>query len=301
MYASADEFMSECRKPITPETIEAEFRNILQTHDVPPMADGLNSSSFKSNYTIDHNLHVNGSFKNNVVLRDHDDTFIMFPHQTIIISPVNLSNFWSTYEQLKTSVNVIIDSRLELIVMYAALAYADELIVYNSYTTKIMNLYDYCSDKFKIPAHELNIRQIQELFIMKMVISYYLHDCSIAWQVNPIITNLKGLHQYNVSGISKKSIIDIMMNYIKCGSIDRVNKAHVTLLYQLFHKYFSRDAYKYSLSPQSKTKSSKSGKQSSNDLIISKWVIKDLTLEEVYVTFMVLKQANFIFIKNDNM
>ena len=169
------------------------------------------------------------------------------------------------------------------------MAYADELLVYNAYTSKIVNLYDYCSDLFKIAASELNIRQIQELFIMKMIISYYLSSCNIPWQVNQIMNNLKELHRYCASGITKKTIVDIMFNYIRCRSVESFDRNHVTSLYELFHTYFSRRAYAYD------------DDRCVDDVIIRKWDIKGLTIEEIYLAFMLLKESNFIFVKNDDM
>lgn len=283
---SGNEYIVEVHRVLTPETIEAEFENILKVHRVSPNEKPYNPPVFVSAYTTSHSLHINGSFRNTKVFREVDDTFIPFSHETILISSTNLTQFWIAYEKYKNNFNIVIDSRLQLIIMYATLAYADELLVYNTYTTHIVNLYEYCSDLCKIVASELNIRQIQELFMMKMIISYFLYDCSIPWQVNQLIANIKELHKYHASGITNKSIIDIMINYIKCSSIEQFNRNNVLKLYELFHTYFDREAYRF---------------VDRKDLTISRWKIEKLSIEDVYVTFMLLKQSNFMFIKNDNM
>lgn len=280
---------------ITPESIETEFKNILDIHKHSVSYVPSISQEFRSD-PISHSTHLNGSFPKTVLFRENDDTYVPFEHTTVLISPVNLTQFWEIYESYKHNYNIILDSRLQILIMYATLAYSDELIVYNSYTLKVINLYDYCSEMFKISAAELNIRQIQELFIMKMVISYFLYDCEIVWQVNQIISNLKDLHNYSI-GINRRTIIDIMMNYIRCSSIDSVNRSHVIKLYGLFYKFFSHEAFK--LSPESTNGEPRM--RYDEDLILSKWKINGLTLEEVYVVFMLLKQSNFTFIKNDSM
>lgn len=286
-------------KRITPKDIENEFIDILQVHKTSIDEININhdTSSVPSSNVLSHRTHFNGTFKDTVVFRENDDTFITFPHTLELISPVNLSQFWSAYEKYKHTHNIVIDSRMQLLIMYSALAYADELIVYNPYTTKIVNLYDFCSDLFKISAAELNIRQIQELFIMKMVISYFLYDNGISWQVNQIISNLKELHKYTAVGTSKKTIIDILMNYLRCRCIETYDRKRVIELYQQFHKYFGRDAFNVG-TPMNNTKR---GQRKNSDIIICKWKIPGLTIEEIYITFMLLKQSNFTFVKNDDM
>lgn len=288
--SSAFEIDAVLNTNITPESLENEFKSILATHQHNTSTDITNvNATCTSTFTTAHNTHMNGSFLKTVIFRNADDTFISFDYECIILSPTNLTSFWNAYEKYKHTHNILIDSRLQIIIMYAALAYADEILIYNSYTTRIMNLFDYCSDIFKISAFELNIRQIQELFIMKMVISYYLHDCSIQWQVNQIINNLKELHKYDANEIGKKSIIDIMMNYIKCINVNELNKQNVIDLYTLFHKYFDINVFRYG------------NKNKKDDIILSKFKIKDLKIEEVYMTFVLLKRSNFIFVKNDQM
>lgn len=281
--ASFEPFI-DAKRQLTPEIIEKEFQNILEIHTRSEYKESILPTT---NLVLNHRSHKNGSFKNTIVFREVDDTFISFPHTTVKVSSTNLTQFWKAYEQYKNDNNIILDSRLQLIIMYATLAYADELLVFNSFTTKVVNLYDYCSDLFKIAASELNIRQIQELFIMKMVISFYLADKSIPWQVNQILNNLKELHTYTVNGITKKSIIDIMVNYIKCGSVDKFDRNRINNLFEQFHKYFSKSAYVFNTSDP--------------DLIITRWKIPGLTIEEVFITMMLLKEYNFVFIKNDEM
>lgn len=283
-HTESSEAFIDASKQLTPEIIEAEFKNILAIHS--RSGDNVNEQLFP-NAILQHRTHRNGSFAKTVIFREIDDTYIGFPHQTILISSTNLTKFWFYYEKYKVDHNIVLDSRLQLLIMYATIAYADELIVYNAFTTRVVSLYDYCSDLFKITASELNIRQIQELFIMKMIISYYLYDQNIPWQVNQIMNNLKELHTYSAIGASKKTIIDIMVNYIRCGAVNNFDRNNVETLFKRFHTYFSSKAYSLA--------------QRGHDIIISKWNIRDLTIEDVYVTFMLLKEANFTFIKNDCM
>lgn len=281
---NTSDYITDAHHDITPELIESEFHNILSIHDNQPTSPTA-GYTFDESHILSHKTHLNGSFRKTKVFRDVDDTFITFDYEFVHISPTNLSQFWRMYEKYKNTFNIIIDSRLQLLIMYATLAYADELLVYNTYTTRVVNLYTYCSDLFKIAASELNIQQIQELFLMKMIISYYLQSCSIQWQVNQIISNIKELHKYT-SIANSKSIIDIMMNYIKCGAIESYNRNHIITLFGYFHDFFGYNTYR---------------KRTSNDIIINQWKIENLTIEEVYITFMLLKQSNFIFVKNDNM
>lgn len=281
---NTDDAFVNVNNQLTPELIESEFKNLLAIHE---RKEYKSSEQIFPNAILKHRSHRNGSFAQTVIFREADDTYIGFPHQTVTISPVNLTKFWFYYEKYKTDYNIVLDSRLQLLIMYTTIAYADELIVYNAYTAKVVNLYDYCSELFKIAASELNIRQIQELFIMKMVISYYLYDQGIPWQVNQIINNLKELHTYSAIGVTKKTIIDIMANYLRCGSVNNFDRNNVERLFKLFHTYFSTKAYSLT--------------HRNHDVVISKWAIRNLTLEDVYVTFMLLKEANFTFIKNDDM
>lgn len=274
----------DASKQLTPELIETEFKNILAIHH---RKQDKSSEQQTPNAILQHHSHRNGSFAKTVIFREVDDTYIGFPHKTVLISSTNLTKFWNEYEKHKNEYNIVLDSRLQLLIMYATIAYADELIVYNTFTTKVVNLYDYCSDLFKITASELNIRQIQELFIMKMIISYYLVEQGIPWQVNQIMNNLKELHTYSTIGASKKTIIDIMVNYIRCGAVNNFDRGNIAELFKLFHTYFSQKAYRLA--------------QHNKDIIIERWRLKGLTLEDVYVTFMLLKEANFQFVKNDNM
>lgn len=269
----------------SPSIIENEFTNILRIHSNYPSVLSPRSTS-SSHYTFTSRFHINGTFRDTILFRETDDTFISFPHTVITIPPTNLTFFWKQYESYKNTHNILIDSRLQILIMYAALAYADELLVYNSYKMKIVNIYDYCSDLFKISASELNITQIQELFIIKLFISYYLQKCDIGWRINQVISNLKELHRYQTTELQNKTIIDILMNYIKCPSIESFNKNNVSIMFKLINDYFGNNAFKY---------------VDTYDLIVGPWNLQNLKIEDVYIELMLLKHSHFIFAKNDNM
>lgn len=223
--------------------------------------------------------HPNGLFQNTLLFREVDDTFIFFPCQIELIDQNDLPKFWEIYDEYKDCSNILIDSRLSLLISYAAIKYGEDLLIYDPYTTKIKTIYYYCSDYFKIQTNELTIHQIKQVFILKLLLSYFLYYLEIPWNVNNVIKNIKQMNEtISSSKFSNMILIDVLINYIGIKKVSVIDKNNIKQLCNLIYENFSINAF-----------DSKKAKR------INKWKVDNLSQYEFYVTLTILKNNNFTF------
>ena len=248
------------------EEIENEFKNLRFLHQ----HEEKNNDDTIFNDTI-----LNGSFKDTYIIREIDETFIFFPHNTYIVN--NLKNFWEFYDSHKDHNNILIDSRLINYIAFATIKYGEDLLIYDAYTSKIKSIYFFCSDYFHIQTNELTINQIKQLFVMYLLILVFSKQLNISWNINTLIKYIK-MNDYNIHFEHNPNIniFDMIINYIKIQSQTNANSGNVMKIIKYFDATFSRKAYVAESAPE-----------------IEEWDLTNTSGYEFYIAMTVLKNNNF--------
>lgn len=247
------------------EIIEQEFANLkLLFHNPDP-------SLMTNDSTIFTNTILNGSFEKTIIIRHIDDTFISFDCTICIVS--TLSEFWQTYDEHKDTNNVLIDSRLDHFIAYAAIKYSDNVLIYDSYTGKVKTIYTYVSDLFHIQTNELTITQIKKLFIMYLLVIIYAKALNINWNVTTLIRLIKQI--YNDS---PQDMTDIIITYIKIQTQSSINSSNVKNILILINDAFASSAYESESAPT-----------------IKPWDIDNVTGYEFFIALSILRNNNYHF------
>lgn len=250
----------------TKKEIEEEFKNLvfLHTHEEKDNSE-----------TIFNETRLNGAFKTTYIIREIDDTFIFFPHEVYIVK--NLKDFWNFYDSHKDENNILIDSRLINYIAYAIIKYGEDLLIYDSYTSKIKSIYFFCSDYFKIQTNELTISQIKQLFIIYLLILVYSKQMNITWNINNLIKCIKSNdHDIHIKHNPQLNTFDIIINYIKIQSQTEVNTSNIMKILQYFDSSFSTKAYISETAPEMK-----------------EWDMNGMSGYEFFIAITILKNNNF--------
>lgn len=250
----------------TKKEIEEEFKNLvfLHTHEEK-----------NNDNTIFNETRLNGAFENTYIIREVDDTFIFFPHVIHLVQ--DLKDFWTFYDSHKDNNNILIDSRLINYIAYATIKYGEDLLIYDSYTSKIKSIYFFCSDYFKIQTNELTINQIKQLFIIYLLIYVFSRQMNISWNINNLIKCIKSNdYNINIKHNPTLNIFDIIINYIKIQTPSEVNSANIMKILQHFDNSFSIKAYLPETAPE-----------------LKEWDLEGISGYEFYVAISVLKNNDF--------
>lgn len=167
---------------------------------------------------------ANGSFKDNIIIREHDDTYIFIKNRDVkLISSDGFAEFNRIVEENPCK-NIIIDGRLENVLYYAILLYKDNILAYNIGEKRVSTIYSYLANIYKIPLSALTVNGICQwamiMYINNIILQGILklhtgdvlkyivsNNCSgNSLTFNRIIDNIDG----TVSGtVNKKSIKEI--------------------------------------------------------------------------------------------
>lgn len=162
------------------------------------MSNGLNAS--------------NGSYKNTIVIRETHDIYLFIDNLTV--KTMDKNNFIGFEKIVKdnTNVNIVIDSRMTLLIYYAIIRYGDSVLIYNIGNREIQTIYQYVSDLYKIPLYILTETMIKIWAVILLIDIYYFDG----------IFNIHPNHLLN--GLIAKNVI---YNTISFSTIiDSINYSH---------------------------------------------------------------------------
>lgn len=246
--------------------IEEEFKNLVFIHQ---------HEEKNNDDTIFNETKLNGSFKDTYIIRATDETFIPFPHNIHIVK--SLSDLWSFYDSHKNESNILIDSRLVDYIAFSTIKYGEDLLIYDSYTTKIKSIYFFCSDYFHIQTNELTINQIKQLFIMYLIILVFSKQLNIPWNINNLIKCIKSNdYDYYINHNPNVDLFDMIINYMKIQTQTNINSNNIMKVINYFDSTFSRNAYNSDGAPE-----------------LKEWDLNGISSYEFYVSLTVLKNNNF--------
>lgn len=155
----------------------------------------------------------NGAYKNTIIIRPKDDTFIDFNYELKICNDENIGECLKVFEdnislndELKK--NTILDIRLEKCIIYALKYYDDDILIYNIYDSCIINIYQWFVKKFNVSENNVNIKLIKKICIAYIIIDFYLMG-KIIWNNSNILKYVK--KDTNIISFT----FDFILNFIK--------------------------------------------------------------------------------------
>ena len=199
------------------------------------------------------NHSANGLFADTILVRAVDDTFLTFECKVEIINEFDLAKLWRTIEENKNKCNVIIDSRMTWLILFAILKYENDVLIYDVYRTRIITVYRYFAKLSGISIDELSISKIKHITILKLFISHFAREYEIQWKITDIIKNMNkftnkfvetrlsdGNLRYHEQTNTNKFINNIL-NYMGILRTNKVDPENIEKLKSLIKKYFSKD------------------------------------------------------------
>jgi hypothetical protein len=165
-------------------------------------------------------IFINGSYNKSVIIRPHDDSYIPFDNdfietqsrlldsshdstsnennKIIVIAPNDVERFINILnESIRDSYNVIIDGRLDKLISIATIMFRDDVLVFDPFSLKIINIFNYTSNICKIPVAEMTLFRIIMLHIVKIILLMFRNTC-VPFDVNMVYNIIKDaeLKQY---------------------------------------------------------------------------------------------------------
>lgn len=125
-------------------------------------------------------------FKTSIIIAEKDDIFYSLKdYKTIIIKDkFNINEFMEIYNNYKDNNNIIIDSRLIEIIIYAVILYDVSIYIYNVNNSKIDNIFRWIKNIFHINPCSFNIKYIKHILFLFIFVNYYLKPYNIRWNTN---------------------------------------------------------------------------------------------------------------------
>ena len=123
---------------------------------------------------------MNGLYSENIVVRDSDDIFIPFPY--ILTDKVP--------SEINVNKNVIIDSRYEEVLLKEIYKKGLEVLIYNTSTHKIINIYQYFEDIMGISKLALSVTKMKKISFILLLIKYVFKKLKIRYDIRYILQNI---------------------------------------------------------------------------------------------------------------
>lgn len=228
----------------------------------------------------------NGSFINNVLIRECDDTFVNFKCKVELLKPVNgkysLKQFWTIYSKYNQTHNVIIDSRMIAHIAYATMKYEDVLI-YDVCMNCVKTVHAFCTDFFQLQSCKLAFMHVKLLLICYTILCVNTSDFKFNWDSN-VLLDCINMYRYNVNVLHNpnSNIFDILINYIRIQNQTSANISNIMRVVHLFVDSFSSDAFTVD-----------------TNACIQKWNAnnkEEINKYEFYIALTILRNMNYNFI-----
>ena len=165
--------------------------NITETEDVSPKICRETADNI-TRFRI--NTFMNGIYNNIVIIRPIDDSYVPFDNgfmetqarlmnlplsdvgevKTILLQPNDVSGFFSVLtDYMQQQYNIIIDGRLDKFISIATILLRDDVLIFDSFSLKIMNIYNYTSNFCKISVAEMTLFRVVILHTIKLALSMF--------------------------------------------------------------------------------------------------------------------------------
>ena len=166
---------------------------------------------------------VNGVFKDTVIFREYDDTMINIKYKEIIcIENDDIESFIMVYNEVQPKNNIVLDSRLNVLIWYY-ITQNDDILIYDSSSHKTLTLYKYLPQHFYISSYELSLKKIKVFFMIKLTLSFLFNHLNINWSVSKVVEELKK----SCADLEYKMFIYTLLNTIGVKRRDEINDENV--------------------------------------------------------------------------
>ena len=150
--------------------------------------------------------YINGTYNNTLLLRPVDDSYVPFNNDFMetqarlmnlplsstgileikLISSSDVSTLISTISSYTSRFyNIIIDGRLDKLISISTLILRDNVLVFDAFSLKIFNIFNYTSNICKISISELTLFRTIMLHVLRLYLSF-LRNFSINTDVNTL-------------------------------------------------------------------------------------------------------------------
>lgn len=215
----------------------------------------------------------NGLYKETIIIRNIDDTFLAFKAKVEIIDENDLGSCLKIIDEaILNEVNILIDSRLLNILNYVMLKYGDKIFIYNTFQGKIINVYRFYSELYSLTINELSLNKIIYISLIKLLVLNYMKHFMIPCVNINVIKYVNNISNNNKS----HNFISVIINIIGIQKQNSVNKRNVDYFIQLINKFFSNDIL---------------NKYEKNS--IKKWDLKDINMYEILTALTLMLNTNY--------
>lgn len=120
---------------------------------------------------------ANGSYKNSIVIREIDDTYIFIKnHRVVLLKPLDFKAFNTIVETNPLS-NIILDGRLSMLLYYSVLTQKDHILIYNVTERKVSTIYSFISDVYKVRLSQLTLNGVVLWSVILYIDRVCLNGC----------------------------------------------------------------------------------------------------------------------------
>lgn len=220
---------------------------------------------------------MNGTFKKTIIVREVNDTVINVKHDKVVIvrdvieffglltSTFDCSpSFFSKSGLSIDGHNVIVDSRLSVLIWYLIVYYGDEVLIYDPHKNGVLTLYKYLLQYFFIPSSELSTKKIKLFFMIKIILSHYFEHLDIHWNVNKVVAELR--NSYDT--FDHRILINVLLNTVGIKNKETINEKNVNETIQKL--------------------------MTIKDKPIARHVLKEVNNYELYIALITIRDMNYM-------
>lgn len=207
---------------------------------------------------------MNGLFKDTIVLREIDDTFINIEGNKVRkVNPFNVKMFLNNYNKLSKNTNILIDYRLDILIIYGFLNFDYDILIFDPYNCCVISIYQWFLNKFSTPYGIVSSNIFKKLSYIYLFISYLIAIPDIQWNSFIALENVK-------NSTSNFLTMDVFIKYIG-NQYGKSNEDNIKSLYKEIVNFIKNPITS-----------------------INKFDIENLTVYDVLDTFKLLYKNNVV-------
>ena len=178
----------------------------------------------------------NGTYSKTCLIREKDDTFIHFEIDEIIcVDPLDIESLVKLYESRKNEWNIILDSRLEFLILMSFIKYGLDILVYDSHKLLTYSILDYFSTYMYIEPTEISLEEMKIYCIGKLMVSYALPALKIRWNKD---IELEAIHKKKTLN-TKYNVMYMLIHIVNVKNFVVVTKDKIKVVDDIYDRIIS--------------------------------------------------------------
>ena len=175
----------------------------------------------------------NGTHLKTCLIREKDDTFIHFNVDEIIcVKPLDIESFIDLYESRKDEWNIILDNRLEYLILMSFIKYGLDVIVYDTHKLFSYPVIEYFSTSMYIESTEISLEEMKIYCIGKIMITYGLPNLKIRWNKD---IELEAIHKKRTLNM-KYNVMFMLIHIVNVKNFVVIDKNRIRLIDNLYNQ-----------------------------------------------------------------